>query len=103
MRLHVEVTRRDIAAGRKRACDACPIALALLRCDGISEVWVDDQISVRTRESPFLPFTASIPPLVQEFVDRFDAGEDDLCPLTFDVDVEVDVDSDESRMGGAPA
>lgn len=82
MRLHVEVTAEDIAAGEKGNCYACPIALAASRAAGRPiRVDLGSLLPWGRRELILLPAPAT------DFISRFDAGFH-VEPFGFDVDLD---------------
>lgn len=86
MKLHIEVTPEDIEDGMPGFGSSCPVALALRRSldayasyDGAESSVGEGALYVCHRPHP-------LPPLVQDFVRRFDAGRS-VEPLSFDVEL----------------
>ena len=79
MKLHVEVTAEDIAAGEQDSCERCPIALAILR--------VTDSEYVRVEyERIWLDRTLCTPPKkARDFMSAFDDGKT-VKPFSFTID-----------------
>lgn len=82
--MHIVVTEKDIANGKPRACDECPIALAVRRLTGLSvlvgiwhiETW-DPQNYTATHKRFELPQEACL------FICLYDRGAT-LDPFEFD-------------------
>ena len=83
IRVPVEVTDKDIAKGKPRTDNACPIALALKRIVrpryeamvGYADVWH------YTPDGDELP-TTTLPQRAVSFIDKFDTGKP-VHPTTF--------------------
>lgn len=86
MKLHVEVTAEDIAAGVKEDGQSCPIALAMQRCSGVLHVDVGEQLRITTDALEYQVFA---PLEAATFMDQFDSGET-VAPFAFDVEVGAD-------------
>lgn len=94
--MRIEVTADDIAKGKRKSCDACPVARAIHRATGDgwnAVVYKDNCIAVADDDDwdreEFTP-----PPEVAQFVKDFDAGRP-VTPITFDLPI------DELVGGGA--
>jgi len=70
--LNIDVTRRDIAAGRRRHCAKCPIALALKRRTHARAVYVDFEVAMVTDpvDGPAFAISGDL----EVFMNAFDAG-----------------------------
>jgi hypothetical protein len=76
----IDVTADDIAAGKRRNCFECPIALALERAFGEPCQVEHGYATVRGRRL-MMPFAAC------RFVERFDGGDPAPAPFVFDLDI----------------
>lgn len=74
--LRINVTKKDIAKGKRREPEDCPVALAIKRqkvaiiCVGIDRIWIADKDAIST------------PKTVQRFIERFDCGNP-VKPFSF--------------------
>jgi hypothetical protein len=68
-KIRISVTAKDIAAGARNDCTACPIALAMRRA-GLSEPWARPGNLFWERDR-----SAETPDVAADFMKRFDDGE----------------------------
>ncbi len=84
MKLHVEVTAEDIAKGKRNRTDCCPIALAISRCNGVSDVGVDEATASMSHGGEWV--FAEMPKEAAAFVLAFDKRKP-VEPFAFDLEV----------------
>lgn len=96
MKLRVEVTAEDIANGKREDSESCPIALALLRCDGVFGAEVNEDITTVTPDDDRL--SGSPPKEASDFIDNFDAGND-VEPFAFEIEVEAPESEEDDDPG----
>lgn len=85
MNITVEVTKEDIALGKRENCNACPIALAVLRVSKGRAVYVEaaSLIAIGAMEYMVEPTSAVE---VDFFINSFDSGhKDGLAPFSFEL------------------
>jgi hypothetical protein len=69
--MRIQVTQRDIEVGVQGNCFHCPVARAVRRALGASEVWVREIIIVTKSGSRDTYVT---PPAVTDFIERYDSA-----------------------------
>lgn len=81
--MKITVTEEHIRRGRRRACSACPLALAIseavgMRMEvGVLSTWCDPAKLI------------TLPEEAQEFIDRFDRGRK-VHPFSFELPISPD-------------
>jgi len=88
IRITIDVTRQDLAAGIPGEPCTCPIAVAALRAmPFLTGIWVDEtHIELDAGYGPYDGAAIPLPPLARESISRIDAG-DAVEPFSFDIDV----------------
>jgi hypothetical protein len=77
----VSITAIDIAAGRPKSINACPIALALQRATGVPNAWIGMfHVSVTGGDDGI----QDTPLVARDFIRRIDAGQP-VEPFTFEL------------------
>ena len=83
--VHVSVTAEDIAQGQPQSYCRCPVALALTRAADSRWVEVIADEARFARRGRYMAETASLPSVVQRFIDAFDRGQP-VEPFEFDLE-----------------
>lgn len=87
IRITIDVTAEDIAAGEPGEPCSCPIALAVLRVlPFLTGVWVDETGVELDGFARLGGASIPLPPPAREFISHLDAG-DAVEPFSFDLDV----------------
>lgn len=78
----ISVTEEDIANGRRKRCQKCPVAIAMLRA-GFYTVWANPG-DLTWIDSERNEHSCVTPDEVREFITRFDNHEP-VAPFTFEL------------------
>lgn len=84
MRLHVNVTQRDIDSGKRYVSHACPIARAIGRHNAISAVAVDVNTLTVYTPRDYAEHLITLPSVAFYFRHDFDNGRP-VAPFAFDL------------------
>lgn len=82
-RREYQMTAEDIHHGKRGDCDACPVALTILRTDGLQDVDVTGCGVVLGVEEDGTQIEARYPQEVESFISGFDRGGVNMKPIAF--------------------
>lgn len=84
--MRIEVTQEDINNGRRKSCNACPVALAVKRATQAREVSIHEQVGYFAASSFVTHMDVfDLPSEAIEFIDNFDYGNS-VRPFAFEVE-----------------